>query len=151
MSFSHPKGTHGTHIPNWLFRWGNKLLAPRARRSGRPMMGMNILVLTTVGRKSGEKRVSPLAWFPDPSGGWLVVASVGGSATNPGWYHNLAAHPDQVTVELAGRKVAAVAEELQGAERDEAWGRIIAEAKQFADYQEKTDRRLPVIRLTPRD
>ena len=150
MSFSHPTGTRGAKQPGRTFRWMNRLLMGRARRTDRTTMGMNLLVLTTVGRKSGQPRETPLAWFPGPDGSWLVVASAGGAPANPAWYLNLAARPDEVTVEQAGRKVAVTARELHGAERAEAWTRITTEVDQFRRYEEATDREIPVIRLTPR-
>lgn len=150
MSFSHPTGTRGARQPGRMFRWMNRLVMGRARRTGARTMGMNLLVLTTVGRKSGQPRETPLAWFPGADGGWLVVASAGGAAANPAWYLNLAAHPDRVTVEQGGRKIAVTAQELHGAERAEAWARITTEADQFRKYEEGTDRKIPVIRLTPR-
>lgn len=150
MSFTHPTGTRGAKQPGRSFRWMNRLIMRRARRAEGKTMGMNLLVLTTVGRKSGQERQTPLAWFPGPDGSWLVVASAGGAQANPAWYLNLAAHPDQVTVEQAGRKVAVTAEELQGAEREQAWQQIKAAAENFRKYEETTDRLLPVIRLTPR-
>ncbi|GHH78926.1 nitroreductase/quinone reductase family protein [Promicromonospora soli] len=150
MSFTHPTGTRGAKQPGRMFRLMNRLIMGRARRTDSRTMGMNLLVLTTVGRKSGQPRATPLAWFPGPDGSWLVVASAGGAPANPAWYLNLAANPDQVTVEQAGRKVAVTAEELHGAEREQAWKRITTEADQFRKYEETTDRELPVIRLTPR-
>jgi deazaflavin-dependent oxidoreductase (nitroreductase family) len=150
VSFTHPTGTRGAKQPGRMFRLMNRLLMGRARRADSRTMGMNLLVLTTIGRKSGQARATPLAWFPGPDGSWLVVASAGGAPANPAWYLNLAANPDQVTVEQAGRKVAVTAEELHGAEREEAWKRITTEADQFRKYEETTDRELPVIRLTPR-
>lgn len=150
MSFTHPTGTRGARQPGRLYRWMNRLLLRRARRTEARTMGMNLLVLTTIGRKSGQARPTPLAWFADPAGGWLVVASAGGATANPAWYLNLAAHPDQVTVEQGGRKVAVTAEELHGTEREEAWRRITAEAANFRQYETTTDREMPVIRLTPK-
>ena len=150
MSFTHPTGTRGAKQPGRSFRWMNRLIMSRARRTEGKTMGMDLLVLTTVGRKSGQERQTPLAWFPGPDGSWLVVASAGGAPANPAWYLNLAAHPDQVTVEQAGRKVAVTAEELHGAEREQAWGQIKAAADNFRKYEETTDRLLPVIKLTPR-
>ncbi len=150
MSFTHPTGTRGAKQPGRTFRWMNRLIMGRARRTEGKTMGMNLLVLTTVGRKSGQERQTPLAWFPGPDGSWLVVASANGAQANPAWYLNLAAHPDQVTVEQAGRKVAVTAEELHGAEREQAWQQIKAAADNFRKYEQTTDRKLPVIRLTPR-
>lgn len=150
MSFTHPTGTRGAKQPGRSFRWMNRLIMGRARRAEGKTMGMDLLVLTTVGRKSGQERQTPLAWFPGPDGSWLVVASANGAPANPAWYLNLAAHPDQVTVEQAGRKVAVTAEELHGAEREQAWAQIKAAADNFRKYEETTDRLLPVIRLAPR-
>jgi deazaflavin-dependent oxidoreductase (nitroreductase family) len=149
MSFSHPTGTRGAKQPGRMFRWMNRLIMGRARRSGGTTMGMNLLVLTTVGRKSGQPRQTPLAWFPGPDDSWLVVASAGGAPANPAWYLNLAAHPDQVTVEHGGRRVSVTAEELHGAEREQAWQQIVTTTAQFGKYQETTDREIPVIKLTP--
>jgi deazaflavin-dependent oxidoreductase (nitroreductase family) len=152
MSFDTADGTRGARQPRGRFlRWMNQWMMGRIRRTGKaPLMGFNALVLTTRGRKSGALRSTPLGWFPGKDGTWLVVASAAGAAKNPDWYHNLAAHPDQVQIETAGRKVAVVAEQLHGAERDEAWRAIAAASRQFAKYQDQTDRELPVIRLTPR-
>ncbi len=59
-------------------------------------MGMNVLVLTTVGAKTGQLGQTPLGSFPDGDDAWLIVASFGGNAKNPAWYHNLAAHPTRL-------------------------------------------------------
>lgn len=150
MSFSHPTGTRGAKQPGRVYRWMNRLVLGRARRTSTKTMGMNLLVLNTIGRKSGQPRSNPLAWFPGADSSWLVVASAGGAAANPAWYLNLAAHPDQVSVEQGGRKVAVTARELHGTERDQAWERITAEAANFRRYEEVTDREMPVIQLTPK-
>jgi deazaflavin-dependent oxidoreductase (nitroreductase family) len=132
-------------------RWLTKRAINRIRRKGKaPGLGFNALVLTTIGRKSGVERQTPVGWFPAKDGGWLIVASAAGAARNPAWYHNLAAHPDQVWIETPDRKVAVTAEQLHGAERDEAWRQITTAAPRFAQYQKATDRELPVIRLAPR-
>ena len=69
------------------------------------MMGFNALILTTVGAKSGAKRTNPVGWFPGHEGSWLIVASAAGAARNPAWYHNIAAHPDEVQIEMKGRTI----------------------------------------------
>ncbi|BCB78226.1 nitroreductase family deazaflavin-dependent oxidoreductase [Phytohabitans flavus] len=151
MSFTIGSGTRGARQPRGkLLVWFNKLVINRIRRSGGKVMGMNALVLTTVGAKSGIERRTPVGWFPGGDGRWLIVASAAGAPKNPAWYHNLAAHPDRAQVEVGGRTVAVVAEQLNGAEREEAWRQITAAAPRFAEYQDKTDRELPIIRLTPR-
>jgi deazaflavin-dependent oxidoreductase (nitroreductase family) len=76
------------------------------------------------------------------------VASNGGSSRHPSWYHNLMAHPDQVWIEVAGRSVQATVEQLEGPSRDAAWQRIVASQPRFAGYERKTDRVLPVVRLS---
>jgi deazaflavin-dependent oxidoreductase (nitroreductase family) len=121
----------------------------RFRRSGASgkAMGVDALVLTTVGAKTGQKRQTLLGWFPDGESAWLVVASAGGAATNPAWYHNLAAHPDQAQVEVGGKTVNVTAAQLSGPERDAAWQRITAAQPRYAGYEKKTDRLIPVIRL----
>jgi deazaflavin-dependent oxidoreductase (nitroreductase family) len=151
MGFDAPAGTRGARQPRagLMQRWFNNLAAGRIRRAGK-MMGFNALILTTVGAKSGAERTNPVGWFPGPDGSWLIVASAAGAARNPAWYHNIAAHPGQVTIELGGRSIPVTAEQLHGAERDEAWRQITAAAPRFAGYQRKTDRELPVIRLTAR-
>jgi deazaflavin-dependent oxidoreductase (nitroreductase family) len=132
-------------------RWMNKWMMSRIRRTGKaPLMGFDALVLTTIGRKSGAERSTPVGWFPGKDGSWLIVASAAGAAKNPDWYYNLAAHPDQVRIETDRRQVAVAAEQLHGAEREEAWRQVTAASPQFAKYQEKTDREIPVIRLRPR-
>ncbi len=151
MSFTHPTGTRGAKQPSRSTNWINKLVARRARRTSGKTMGMNLLVLTTIGRKSGEARATPVGYFPGPDGGWLIAASAAGAAANPAWYLNLAANPDRVTVELAGRKVAVTAEELHGAEREQAWQQITTDAPGFRKYETATDREIPVIQLTPKD
>jgi deazaflavin-dependent oxidoreductase (nitroreductase family) len=152
MAFDTKAGTRGARQPSGpVFRWLNKVMASRVRRSkdGR-MMGLNALVLTTVGAKSGAERSNPVGWFAGEDGSWLIVASAGGAARNPAWYHNIAAHPDKVQIEVDGRRVPVQAEQLHGPEREQAWRQITASAPRFAGYEGKTDRELPVIRLVTR-
>jgi deazaflavin-dependent oxidoreductase (nitroreductase family) len=151
MSFDTHAGTRGARQPRagLMMRWVDKLAGGRVRRTGK-MMGFNALILTTVGARSGAERTHPVGWFPGQDGAWLIVASAAGAPRNPAWYHNIAAHPDQVKIELKGRTVPVTAEQLHGPERDEAWQQITAAAPRFAQYQRKTDRELPIIRLTSR-
>jgi deazaflavin-dependent oxidoreductase (nitroreductase family) len=125
-------------------------MAGRIRKGRARFLGFNALVLTTIGHKTGIERTTPVGWFPGPDGSWLIVASAAGAKGNPAWYYNLAAHPDRVQIEVDGRKVAVTAEQLHGPEREQAWQQIITASPRFAQYQVKTDRELPIIRLTPR-
>jgi deazaflavin-dependent oxidoreductase (nitroreductase family) len=152
VSFDTRAGTRGARQPTgFLARQMNTLMSARVRRKrGGTFMGLNALVLTTVGRRSGARRTNPVAWFPGPDGSWLIVASAAGAARNPAWYYNIAAHPDQVQIEIEGRTVAVSAEQLHGTDRAAAWQQIVAAAPRFGGYQQKTDRELPVIRLVTR-
>lgn len=153
MGFDTRAGTRGARQPRagLMMQWVNTMAARRIRRTGTMTgLGFNALILTTVGAKSGTERTNPVGWFPGNDGSWLIVASAAGAARNPAWYHNIAAHPGQVTIELNGRTIPVTAEQLHGAERDQAWQQITAAAPRFAQYQQKTDRELPIIRLVPR-
>ena len=153
MSFSAPKGTRGVRMSGPVkstIKWFNGLTADRIGRTGKAFGTMPALVLTTVGRKSGIERRTPLAYIPDGQGDWLIIAAFAGAVNNPAWYYNLSAHPDRVRVDLDGRTFDVSATELHGQERDAAWRRIVTANKRFAKYQDKTDRELPVIRLSGR-
>ena len=150
MSFDTRAGTRGARQPaGFAARWGNKLMAGRVRKGGARFLGFNALVLTTVGAKSGVERATPVGWFPGPDGSYLVVASAAGAQRNPAWYYNVAAHPDQLRIDVDGRTVPVVAEQLHGADREQAWQQITTAAPRFSGYQQKTDRELPIIRLVP--
>lgn len=144
-----PNGTRGTTTTSrGLVRAVfclNKALYRLLR--GRGMSG-SLLLLTTVGARSGEERTNPLAYFRDGENAWLVVASSGGAARHPGWYVNLARNPDRVWVEIGDRRIRVRPESLRGAGREERWRWITARAPQFAGYQSHTDREIPVVRLT---
>lgn len=124
------------------------LLIKMHRRAGDKSGSMDLLYLTTVGAKSGQKRVSPVARFADGDNAWLIVASNAGKSAHPAWYHNLRAHPDQVTIEFGGASRPVSVDELQGAERDAAWQRVVAAQPRFSRYTRKTSRTIPIIRLT---
>lgn len=149
MTFTTKNGTRGARQPGGLFlRWMNRLMARRIGSGGKLIGGTDGLVLTSIGRKSGEERRTPLVWFPGGDGSWLIVASAAGAPRNPAWYYNLAAHPDKVHIEIAGRRIPVTATQLHGPEREAAWQQIASASERFAKYQEQTDRELPVIRLT---
>lgn len=145
-----PSGTRGARMPpRPLLAVLMPIMKWMHRRAGDRFRGSDLLYLTTVGARSGERRTHPVARFDDERGGWLVVASFGGAAQHPGWYHNIAAHPDQIFAEVRGVTRRVEAEQLAGAAHDAAWARITARAPSFLGYLEKTDRHIPVLRLTP--
>jgi len=132
-----------------IAKWVTRIMGRQHRRAGYKFQGMDLLFLTTTGRKSGQPHEHPVARFADGDDAWLIVASASGTARNPAWYANMAAHPDQVWIELPDRKLQVTPEQLAGERRDEAWQRITTAQPRFAKYQTKTDRPLPVIRLVP--
>lgn len=123
--------------------------------------GDGLVLLHTRGAKSGEGRVNPVAAFPAESfegaaasadAGWLVVASAAGAPTHPAWFHNLVAHPEvEVEFGAAGavQTTRARAEVLDRAARDAAWAEIVRRSPGFGGYEKKTDRIIPVVRVTP--
>jgi deazaflavin-dependent oxidoreductase (nitroreductase family) len=151
-TFDARAGTRGARQPSsGILLSINKLVARRVRKGARtPGFGFDILLLTTTGRKSGQPRTSPLGWVSDGNGGWLIAASANGAAHLPAWYHNLAAAPDQASIEVSGTTIPVSAEQLHGTEREAAWQTLTAAIPRFGTYPKKTDREIPVIRLSPR-
>src|SRR5262245_43175414 len=154
MSFQKtPGGTRGGRLPpsNALTRTLSRIMTSWHRRSRDKFQGMDLLYLTTVGAKTGQKRQTPVARFPDGENAWLVVASAGGSAHHPAWYHNISAHPDQVWIEFGGRRLRVTPTQLDGDAHAQAWRRITQLQPRYAGYEKKTDRAIPVIRLSSAD
>jgi deazaflavin-dependent oxidoreductase (nitroreductase family) len=154
MSFqTTPGGTRGARGPgsNAVTRAIMRAMTSWHRRSGDKFQGQDLLYLTTVGAKTGQKRQSTVARFPDGEEAWLVVASAAGSAHHPAWYHNIAAHPDQVWIEFGGRRLRVTPSQLDGDARAQAWQRITQAQPRYASYQRKTDRAIPVIQLSRTD
>lgn len=143
------KGRPGA-FSRWMQQTMNARMNRKIRRGRGDFMGMEVLILNTVGSRSGQPRETPVAWFADGADSWLVVASGGGSR-HPDWHVNLMAHPDRASIELPGRDTLPVAPHLlDGADRAQAWQRIAAAAPRIAKYQSKSDREYPVVRLTKR-
>ncbi|MDQ2806890.1 MAG: nitroreductase family deazaflavin-dependent oxidoreductase [Chloroflexota bacterium] len=114
-------------------------------RVGGRMGTMDILVLTTTGRKSGEPRSTPLAYFRDGAN-LVVVASANGAPTAPAWYLNLQSNPE-VTVVVGKTTQQMRAATAAPADRARLWPLIVRQAPNFAGYQEKTSREIPVVIL----
>ncbi|MFF7340467.1 nitroreductase family deazaflavin-dependent oxidoreductase [Streptomyces sp. NPDC008163] len=116
---------------------------------GTTMRGMPVIVLTTVGARSGKIRKTPLMRV-EHDGRYAVVASQGGAPTHPVWYHNLKAEP---RAELQDGPVRSdmTAREVTGAEKEQWWERAVEAFPDYADYQKKTDRQIPVFVLEPVD
>ncbi len=116
-------------------------------RVGGPFEGGTLLLLHHVGARTGTPRVNPLMYNRDGDR-YVVFASKAGAPTNPDWYHNLKANPN-TTVEVGTDTIDVVASEATGDERDRLYNAQAELRPQFAEYQSKTDRVIPVVVLTP--
>ncbi len=109
---------------------------------------MPTLLLETVGARSGRPRTAALGYLEDGPGAWLVVASLAGSRRHPGWLYNLG-HDPRATVEFTdGRRIRVEAATLDGEDLDRAWKRFATDAPEYVQYNSKTDRSIPILRLT---
>jgi deazaflavin-dependent oxidoreductase (nitroreductase family) len=111
--------------------------------------GTNILLLTTKGSQSGEERTTPLIERED-DGRWVIVASQGGAPDHPSWFKNIKANPDDVEIQVKADRFPVRASVAEGEERDRLWKRMTEVWPDYDDYQEKTDREIPVVVLEPR-
>ena len=150
------RGTHGARVGELMLR----ALRPfagfetsRYQRVTTPeparFMGFPVLVLTTIGARSGKERNAVLGAFPESDNAWLIIGSKSGAASNPNWLYNLARNPDRIWAQVGNRKFRANVESLQGKERDDAYARVATAAPQYGGYRDKTDREIPVLRVTP--
>ena len=110
-----------------------------------PFVGRPLLILSTVGARSGEQRETPLV-YTRSGDDYVVIASKGGAPTNPKWYHNLVANP-VVTLEILGETFRARARVTEGGERDRLYRNQADLMPAFAEYQQNTSRRIPVVVL----
>jgi deazaflavin-dependent oxidoreductase (nitroreductase family) len=133
--------------------WNTKIIKEFRENGGKvggPFQGAPLLLLTTTGRRSGSPRTSPIMYLDDGTGRWLVFASKAGADTDPDWFRNLEADPE-VTVEIGERPdVAARAVVLSGDERDRWFAEQVRRYPGFGEYQQKTDRVIPVVALIPK-
>jgi deazaflavin-dependent oxidoreductase (nitroreductase family) len=117
-------------------------------KAGGMFEGMPLVLVHNVGAKSGKEYVTPLVYLADGDD-VVIFASKGGAPENPGWYHNLKAEPN-VSIEVGDQKLDALATEATGDERDRLYSAQEAAQPQFAEYATKTDRKIPVIVLSPK-
>jgi deazaflavin-dependent oxidoreductase (nitroreductase family) len=130
----------GTIVHSGVYRaTGGRLLG----RMGRSP----ILLLNTIGRKSGKKRATPLLYVVEDED-FVIIASKGGTPSHPAWYLNLKANPD-ATVEVGNRKLWVMAEEVDGEEKERLWKKMAQMYPTYDDYQKKTKREIPLLVLHP--
>ena len=129
--------------------WNAQVIAEFRANDGKvggPFEGSAMVLIHHRGAKTGTERVTPLMCQTEGDR-LFIFASKAGAPDNPDWYHNLLAHPD-ITIEYGSdRDIPARAVELTGGERDRVWERQKREWPQFAEYEEKTDRTIPVLAL----
>ncbi len=111
--------------------------------------GLPIVIVTTRGKRSGKLRKTPLMRV-EHDGEYALVASMGGAPKHPVWYHNLKADPDAVTIQDGPEPFDATVREVTGEERDVWWRRAVDAYPPYAEYQDKTDRTIPVFVATRR-
>jgi deazaflavin-dependent oxidoreductase (nitroreductase family) len=112
--------------------------------------GMPVIIVTMRGNKSGKVRKIALMRVVH-DGEYALVASMGGAPKHPVWYYNLAAQPEEVVIQDGDEPFEARVRQLNGEERAEWWDRAVAAYPPYADYQEKTDREIPVFVATRKD
>ena len=130
--------------------WNSKIIEEFRANEGKvggPFEGAPLLLLHTVGAKTGQQRVNPMMYQP-VDGGYAVFASKKSAPIHPDWYHNVLAHP-RVTAEIGTSTVELLARVAEGAERERIWAAQKAAYPGFADYERKTTRQIPVIILEP--
>lgn len=120
-----------------------------AGQVGGNLEGNTLLLLHHTGAKSGKSYVNPLAYLSD-HGRYVVFASKAGAPTNPGWYYNLKTHPN-TSIEVGTQTLAVMASEATGEERNRLFETQVQRQPQFGEYEQKTDRLIPVMILTPAD
>ena len=130
--------------------WNQAIIDEFRTNSGKvggPFAGKTLLLLHTVGAKSGQERINPVAYVTDGDR-LVIIASKGGAPTHPDWYHNILAHP-LVTVEVGTEQFQAQAALAPEPERTRLYSKMVEMMPGFAEYERKTTRVIPVITLTP--
>jgi deazaflavin-dependent oxidoreductase (nitroreductase family) len=141
-----PRGTYGARMPSMpplVMKIGMSVGSALFRLRGLP-----VVTLTTTGARTGQRRTTDLLAVRDGPDAWIIAASSGGSAQHPGWFFNMARWPDQIWLRDGKRQTRVEAATLRGEEASSGYARLIALNKIYASYPTKTDRDIPVIRLT---
>lgn len=115
---------------------------------GGRLPGLEVLLLTTTGRKTGKKRTTPLGYFRDPEGSYIIIGSNAGFDTHPSWFHNLK-HQPHVTIQVRDKQLEASAEVAGPDKRNQLWAQLIKLAPFYGNYEKKTRREIPIVILHP--
>jgi F420H(2)-dependent quinone reductase len=130
-----------------IYRWTGGVLGSKWRVGSAFPWGIPVLLLTTIGWKSGNPRTAPLLFIED-RGRVIVVGSQGGLPKDPLWYRNLQANPE-CEAQIKRRKIKMTARTASAVEREELWPKLVAHYPDFASYEAWTDRVIPVVILEP--
>ena len=115
---------------------------------GGRISGLQVLLLTTTGRKTGKKRTTPLGYFKDQEGGYVIIGSNAGFDTHPAWFHNLTSQP-HVTIQIKDKELEVNAEVAGPEKRNQLWTQLVKLAPFYGGYEKKTDRQIPIVILHP--
>jgi deazaflavin-dependent oxidoreductase (nitroreductase family) len=150
MAAEHPASRRslriGTRLQRFLMDVHILFYRRTGGRLGGKLAGRPMLLLTTIGRKSGKARITPIFYLPDGDR-FLLIASNGGSSHHPQWWRNLQAHP-QARVQIGRDTLSVIARQADAQERPALWARITTLYPNFAAYQRRTTREIPVVLLT---
>jgi len=116
-------------------------------RIGGKMGKVPVLLLTTTGRKTGKQRTLPLVYIMDDSD-YVITASAGGADKHPGWFFNIRGNP-QATIQVKDERIKVTAEIAEKEKKSELWARLVEVAPNFAGYEKRTSREIPMVILHP--
>lgn len=142
-----------------FWRWHPRVYRWSRGRIGGRMAGLPVLLIETLGRRTGERRETALTYLPwsgaevtsaDEGDAFVVIASVLGEPRHPAWYLNLRADP-KIAIQVGARRIAVEARDAEGEERERIWDALIARSPDYAQYRARTDRRIPVVVLERRN
>jgi len=114
---------------------------------GSQVQGLPVLLLSTIGRKTGKKRITPLGYL-EHDGSYVITATNAGFDTHPAWFHNLKSHP-QVALQIGNKQLTAIAELANPTLRQQLWAKFVERAPGYGDYEKRTTREIPVVLLRP--
>lgn len=127
---------------------GTTLYKTSGGKIGGRIPGLDVLLLTTMGRKTGKQRTTPLGYFKDKEGSYIIIGSNAGFNTHPAWFHNLMSQP-RLTIQVKDRQLEANAEVAGPDKRSQLWARLVELAPFYDNYTKKTNREIPVVILHP--
>ena len=127
---------------------GTALYKISGGRIGGRISGLEVLLLTTTGRKTGKQRTTPLGYFKDQEGGYVIIGSNAGFDTHPAWFHNLKNQP-HVTIQIKNKELEVNAEIASPEKRNLLWSQLVKLAPFYGGYEKKTKREIPIVILRP--